>query len=214
MVSSHGFVDVTQQPIELQHFFGSIAKGTSFLMPSCNDPTWLFVSNWRLLASHIPNRDTTDVELWCRKCCLGSRSCCWGKFYEGVAISEPSISTKKSCHLPKRSERTTGKMTIKLWANWCFEELGSNLFYCNYPFFTIGFPFTEWPICDDHGGSQFSESPVSSLYPSESQPCDSCSAETCWGYTSPGAFFVWTLSDENELGDLHKVQCHDHQVEQ
>lgn len=33
-------------------------------------------------------------------------------------------------------------------------------------------------------------------------------------HTSPGAFFVWTLSDENELGDLHKVQCHDHQVEQ
>ena len=148
---------------ELQHFFGSIAKGTSFLMPSCNDPTWLFVSNWRLLASHIPNRDTTDVELWCRKCCLGSRSCCWGKFYEGVAISEPSISTKKSCHLPKRSEKTTGKMTIKLWADWLvFRRVGLALFI---PFSPARFPFHRMTNLWWSWGSQFSESLVSSLYP-------------------------------------------------
>ena len=34
--------------------------------------------------------------------------------------------------------------------------------------------------------------------------------------TSPGAFFVWEMStgESNELGELHKVKCHEHQVEQ
>eukprot|EP00434_Breviolum_minutum_P035065 symbB.v1.2.031038.t1/scaffold3562.1/size54044/2 len=33
--------------------------------------------------------------------------------------------------------------------------------------------------------------------------------------TSPGAFFVWEMfSESNELGELHKVKCHKHQVEQ
>ena len=139
------------------------------------------------------------------------------------------FSTKKSCHLPKRSEKTTGKMTfllvndtflvnlpwaflIKLWANWCFEELGSNptvsLFHHWFPFRRMTHVWWSW-------GGQFSESPaVATRVNPNLVTLAYAVPRFAEVHTSPGAFFVWTLSDENELGDLHKVQCHDHQVEQ